>query len=335
MPIPLHVKHWNDRADRDLFFSILSVKNIGVISGAEWTVIGNDMRTLGYGFTNEGCRQHFQGLRRSIGGKKKTRADDEQDVEEADVVHTVHAVHAVHSVAGTGTSVLGVQAASSVGSLPANVNGVDPTRNPITRRPGPGRGRPKKKKGDDTKDSSTPAGLSAELLAVANGLRPLLPAGAGSSTGTGSGSGANEAGREVSASPPQGQKRRRSQPQDALSPIHTHAQYQHTSAPQLGHTVSRSAVFTASSTLGDADETDGTESHPDDTEDADGNGNNGPLQNKRQRLNGTALPSVSAVPVPAPADTAPPLNTLQDDTVLAALAAHGNAAFPADFPFEA
>ncbi|PNY28837.1 Uncharacterized protein TCAP_01245 [Tolypocladium capitatum] len=58
-------KNWNDRADKDLFFTILSVKNIGVISGAEWTTIGNHMRAMGYGFTNEGCRQHFQGLRRA------------------------------------------------------------------------------------------------------------------------------------------------------------------------------------------------------------------------------------------------------------------------------
>lgn len=49
-------KNWNDRADRDLFFTILSVKAIGIISGAEWTTIGNHMRTMGYGFTNEGCR---------------------------------------------------------------------------------------------------------------------------------------------------------------------------------------------------------------------------------------------------------------------------------------
>jgi hypothetical protein len=49
-------KNWNDRADKDLFFTILSVKNIGVISGSEWVTIGNHMRTLGYGFTNEGCR---------------------------------------------------------------------------------------------------------------------------------------------------------------------------------------------------------------------------------------------------------------------------------------
>ncbi|KAL6400564.1 hypothetical protein AUP68_16277 [Ilyonectria robusta] len=52
-------KNWNDRADKDLFFTILSVKNIGIISGAEWTTIGNHMRTLGYGFTNEGCRHNW------------------------------------------------------------------------------------------------------------------------------------------------------------------------------------------------------------------------------------------------------------------------------------
>jgi hypothetical protein len=52
----MNTKNWNDRADKDLFFTILSVKNIGVISGSEWTTIGNHMRGLGYGFTNEGCR---------------------------------------------------------------------------------------------------------------------------------------------------------------------------------------------------------------------------------------------------------------------------------------
>jgi hypothetical protein len=49
-------KNWTDKADRDLFFTILSVKNIGVISGSEWATIGTHMRSLGYGFTNEGCR---------------------------------------------------------------------------------------------------------------------------------------------------------------------------------------------------------------------------------------------------------------------------------------
>ncbi|KAL2694449.1 hypothetical protein Neosp_001027 [[Neocosmospora] mangrovei] len=95
-------KNWNDRADKDLFFTILSVKNIGVISGAEWTTIGNHMRGLGYGFTNEGCRQHFQGLRRAQ------------------------------------------NKAESNGGLNENSRKVDPTMNPITRRPGPGRGRPRK-----------------------------------------------------------------------------------------------------------------------------------------------------------------------------------------------
>ncbi|TGJ88053.1 hypothetical protein E0Z10_g722 [Xylaria hypoxylon] len=95
-------KNWNDRADKDLFFTILSVKNIGVISGAEWTTIGNHMRSLGYGFTNEGCRQHFQGLRRA-----QNKAD------------------------------------SNGSNLDAQRK-ADPATNPITRRPGPGRGRPRK-----------------------------------------------------------------------------------------------------------------------------------------------------------------------------------------------
>ncbi|CAG2007799.1 unnamed protein product [Fusarium graminearum] len=67
----MHRSHHSSGSDghllrnKDLFFTILSVKNIGVISGSEWTTIGNHMRSLGYGFTNEGCRQHFQGLRRA------------------------------------------------------------------------------------------------------------------------------------------------------------------------------------------------------------------------------------------------------------------------------
>ncbi|KAG6015784.1 hypothetical protein E4U43_004805 [Claviceps pusilla] len=97
-------KSWTDRADKDLFFTILSVKNIGIISGGEWSTIGNHMRSMGYGFTNEGCRQHFQGLRRA-----QSKAE-------------------------------------ATGTVPYmdNVYHSDPTQNPITRRPGPGRGRPKK-----------------------------------------------------------------------------------------------------------------------------------------------------------------------------------------------
>ncbi|KAI3398142.1 hypothetical protein diail_9764 [Diaporthe ilicicola] len=119
-------KNWGDKADKDLFFTILSVKNIGVISGSEWTTIGNHMRSLGYGFTNEGCRglprrsrshpqtvtnvsasQHFQGLRRA-----------QQKAE-----------------------------ANGVLALSDNPHKKDPTLNPITRRPGPGRGRPRKSVG--------------------------------------------------------------------------------------------------------------------------------------------------------------------------------------------
>ncbi|KAI1637415.1 hypothetical protein F4809DRAFT_318863 [Biscogniauxia mediterranea] len=115
-------KNWNDRADKDLFFTILSVKNIGVISGSEWTTIGNHMRSLGYGFTNEGCRQHFQGLRR-----------------------------AQHKAESSNGSVLDSQRNKS-----------DPTENPITRRPGPGRGRPRKLPPNPVPNSEQSASQSAE-----------------------------------------------------------------------------------------------------------------------------------------------------------------------------
>ncbi|KAG7118092.1 hypothetical protein HYQ45_015593 [Verticillium longisporum] len=98
-------KSWNDRADRDLFFTILNVKCIGIITGPEWTSIGNSMRSMDYGFTNEGCRQHFQGLRR-----------------------------AQHTTRGRGL----------FGQPGVEGEKHDPTLNPITRRPGPGRGRPRK-----------------------------------------------------------------------------------------------------------------------------------------------------------------------------------------------
>ncbi|KAL1902185.1 hypothetical protein Cpir12675_000085 [Ceratocystis pirilliformis] len=66
-------KTWTDRADRDLFLSILMVKSVGIVSGAEWSQIGALMRGQGHGFTNEGCRQHFQGMRRKS-AKKDTIA---------------------------------------------------------------------------------------------------------------------------------------------------------------------------------------------------------------------------------------------------------------------
>ncbi|CAK7267512.1 hypothetical protein SEPCBS57363_002627 [Sporothrix epigloea] len=58
-------KIWNTCAEKDLFLTILSMKDIGVISRAEWVTIGRHMQILGHNFSNEGCRQHFQGLRRS------------------------------------------------------------------------------------------------------------------------------------------------------------------------------------------------------------------------------------------------------------------------------
>ncbi|ERS95042.1 hypothetical protein HMPREF1624_08531 [Sporothrix schenckii ATCC 58251] len=109
----MNSKNWNDRADKDLFFTILSVKHIGVISGAEWTIIGKHMRTLGYGFSNEGCRQHFQGLRRA-----------QNKIEPAN-----------GTIPGSGAS----------SAAAASANRIDPALNPITRRPGgPGRRRSRK-----------------------------------------------------------------------------------------------------------------------------------------------------------------------------------------------
>ncbi|KAM0325426.1 hypothetical protein ACHAQA_007412 [Verticillium albo-atrum] len=129
-------KNWNDRADKDLFFTILSVKNIGIISGSEWTTIGNHMRSLGYGFTNEGCRQHFQGLRRA-----QHKADTN-------------------------------------GLPPDSSRKNDPTTNPITRRPGPGRGRPRKNPlnpADGTGqlgDLTPPQPMYLPVLAMGNGPFP-------------------------------------------------------------------------------------------------------------------------------------------------------------------
>ncbi|KAK0634765.1 hypothetical protein B0T17DRAFT_611730 [Bombardia bombarda] len=126
-------KNWNDRADKDLFFTILSVKNIGVISGSEWTTIGNHMRTLGYGFTNEGCRQHFQGLR---------RAQHKSDI------------------------------SSGPSPTTESPRKVDPTQNPITRRPGPGRGRPKKQSQGSQGDGSVsgyPPGPGSDVPSTPGG----------------------------------------------------------------------------------------------------------------------------------------------------------------------
>ncbi|KAL6891522.1 hypothetical protein HDV57DRAFT_485601 [Trichoderma longibrachiatum] len=135
-------KNWNDRADKDLFFTILSVKNIGVISGAEWTTIGNHMRSLGYGFTNEGCRQHFQGLRRA---QNKAEVD---------------------------------------GTQSESARRADPTLNPITRRPGPGRGRPRKSQaqnanqsGADATDASPSASPAGVPTTGPASVPPVLPGG--------------------------------------------------------------------------------------------------------------------------------------------------------------
>ncbi|CAJ2510974.1 Uu.00g065990.m01.CDS01 [Anthostomella pinea] len=137
-------KNWNDRADKDLFFTILSVKNIGVISGGEWTTIGNHMRSMGYGFTNEGCRQHFQGLRR--------------------------AQHKAES------------SSSSNGSILDSQRQADPTANPITRRPGPGRGRPRKQPpapiaGPSQKQAAEASGQASDQASDTQTAAPLAAMG--------------------------------------------------------------------------------------------------------------------------------------------------------------
>ncbi|KAM0247359.1 hypothetical protein ACHAQJ_009867 [Trichoderma viride] len=103
------------------------------------------MRGLGYGFTNEGCRQHFQGLRRA------------QNKSETDDGHSDSARRA------------------------------DPTMNPITRRPGPGRGRPRKSQASDLTQpdvedaaavsvSVSPTGLSAGIpTAISAAVPTMLP----------------------------------------------------------------------------------------------------------------------------------------------------------------
>ncbi|KAI0202582.1 hypothetical protein F4808DRAFT_420656 [Astrocystis sublimbata] len=72
------VRNWNDRADKDLCFAIISVKRVENISGAEWEAIGEHMRLQGYTFTNEGCRQHYQAyarVRRSKGKPDETTSN--------------------------------------------------------------------------------------------------------------------------------------------------------------------------------------------------------------------------------------------------------------------
>ncbi|KAL2127751.1 hypothetical protein VTI74DRAFT_10232 [Chaetomium olivicolor] len=127
-------RNWNDRADKDLFFTILSIKNIGVISGNEWERIGIIMRSLGYGFTNEGCRQHFQGLRRAMSNSENQAAND-------------------------------------------TPQRADPSHNPITRRPGPGRGRPRKRRASGADTADGPAGAQPPASAGSPADAPPGPGG--------------------------------------------------------------------------------------------------------------------------------------------------------------
>lgn len=305
----LHIKHWSDRADRDLFFSILSVKNIGTISGSEWNVIGSDMRTLGYGFTNEGCRQHFQGLRRSIvekkgGGKLKPS------------VRPPLPVQAVQQPAQQPEEETEETASASLtpSSLKTPDTGIDPTRNPITRRPGPGRGRPRKKKGEASSEAASTENTeepSPELLAAANGLRPLLPA----SSSSGSSGNAETVGVQSAPVSP-GLKRRREPHVQSLQvqpPPQTVAPYP-TQAPL---SVLPLPVASAAWPF------DNTHVHHHAQEPGDDNGQ----PSKRQRLDDATIAT------PAASMQIAQTANEQDDSMFVPLV-DNDAAFSEDFPFE-
>ncbi|KFY23490.1 hypothetical protein V493_05831 [Pseudogymnoascus sp. VKM F-4281 (FW-2241)] len=57
MPSP-----WTPAADRDLLLAIIDENKL---QGLDWRLISAKMDTKGYSFTHEGCRQHFQKLRRA------------------------------------------------------------------------------------------------------------------------------------------------------------------------------------------------------------------------------------------------------------------------------
>ncbi|KAM7183460.1 hypothetical protein V8F33_013570 [Rhypophila sp. PSN 637] len=165
-------KNWNDRADKDLFFTILNVKNIGVISGSEWTTIGNTMRSMGYGFTNEGCRNYPGGQIESP--LRPIFTNGHLFVGQSLTVYIAISQH-----------FQGLRRAQAKSETTPNptlpVDGTrkaDPTQNPITRRPGPGRGRPKKSASslDGSQPGAEPAsaGPPGPGNAVAAGV-PTIP----------------------------------------------------------------------------------------------------------------------------------------------------------------
>ncbi|RDL34004.1 uncharacterized protein BP5553_08372 [Venustampulla echinocandica] len=52
---------WDHKSDKDLLLAI--IEN-GVLKGIEWPKIAQKMTAKGYTFTHEGCRQHFQKIRK-------------------------------------------------------------------------------------------------------------------------------------------------------------------------------------------------------------------------------------------------------------------------------
>ncbi|CAL3966877.1 unnamed protein product [Diplocarpon coronariae] len=56
---------WDHKADKDLLLVIIDE---GTLKGIAWPTISDKMSSKGYTFTHEGCRQHFQKIRKEARG---------------------------------------------------------------------------------------------------------------------------------------------------------------------------------------------------------------------------------------------------------------------------
>ncbi|EMR90256.1 hypothetical protein ACHAPC_007103 [Botrytis cinerea] len=52
---------WDHVADKDLLLAIIEANNLKAI---EWSTIAHELQRKGHPFNNEGCRQHFQKIRK-------------------------------------------------------------------------------------------------------------------------------------------------------------------------------------------------------------------------------------------------------------------------------
>ncbi|KAH8657164.1 hypothetical protein BGZ60DRAFT_384043 [Tricladium varicosporioides] len=57
---------WNAESDRDL---LLAIMELGKLEGLDWHAVSARMGDKGYSFSNEGCRQHYQKLRKAYKSK--------------------------------------------------------------------------------------------------------------------------------------------------------------------------------------------------------------------------------------------------------------------------